>query len=131
MGTSGWYLKRSCRRRGSGTPLSDPSTYDSWSNVSEYRRAADTMGTQAWNENQEGGVCIGTVVLTLNFRSCFVSASFGRGHPFSIHFALAFFSCDQKFSLMTLSLTWILRALDTLISMSGSREYTGTTSNSV
>ena len=80
------------------------------------------MGTQAWNENQEGGVCIGTVALTLNFGSCFAPASFGRGCPLSIHFALAFLSYDQKFSLTTLSLTWILRALDTLISMSGSRE---------
>ena len=80
------------------------------------------MGTQAWNENQEGGMCIGTIALTLNFGSCFAPASFGCGRPFSIHFALAFFSCDQKFSMMTLSLTWILRALDTLISMSGSRE---------
>ena len=131
MDTSGWYLKRSCRRRGSGTPLSDPGTHESWSIVSEYQRAADTMGNQAWNENQEGGVGIGTIALTLNFGSCFAPASFGHGRPFSIHFALTFFSCDQKFSLTTLSLNWILRALDTLISMSGSRDHTRTTSNSV
>ena len=70
--------------------------------------------------------CRGSVTLTLNFGSCFAPASFGRGRPFSIYFALAFFSWDEKFSWTTLSLTWILRTLDTLISMSRSRKYTGT-----
>ena len=120
----------SCRRRGLSTPSADPEKHESRSIISEYRRAADTMASQALNGNHEGVVCRGLVVLTLNFGSCFTPASFGQGRPFSIHLALAFFNWDLKFLVTTLSLTWILRALDILISMSGSREYTRTTSNS-
>ena len=69
--------------------------------------------------------------VTLNAGSCFAPPFFGRGLPFSIHFGLAFPSCDRKFSVTSFSLTWMLRAMDTLISMFGSREYTGMTSNSV
>ena len=69
--------------------------------------------------------------ITLNVGSCFAPPFFGRSLPFSIHFALAFLSCDRKFSVTTLSLTWMLRALDTLMSMSGLREYMEMTSNSV
>ena len=122
---------RSCRRRGSSTPSADPEKYESQSIDSEYQQAADTMASQTLNENHEAMVCRGSVALTLNFGLCFALASFGRGHPFSVHLALAVFTWDLKFSVTTLSLTSILRALDTLISMSGSREYTRTTSNSV
>ena len=92
MGTSRWYLMRSCRKRGSSTLLADPEKYDSRIIVSEYQWAANTMATQALNGNHEGVVCRGSVALTLNFGSYFAPASFGLGRPFSIHLALAFFS---------------------------------------
>ena len=66
----------SCRRRGSSTPLADPEKYESRSIVSEYWWATDMMATQALNGNHEGVVCRGSVVLTLNFGSCFAAASF-------------------------------------------------------
>ena len=122
---------RFCQRRGSGTPSADLEKHESRSIVNGYRRAANTKASQVLNRNHEGMVCKGLVNHTLNFGSYFAAASLARGHPFSIHLALAFFSWDLKFSVTALSLTWILRALDTLISMSGSREYTGTTLNSV
>ena len=131
MGTSGWCLTRSCQKRGLGTPSADPEKHESRSIVSGYQRAADTKASQVLNGNHKGVVCRGSVDLTLNFGSYFAPANLGRGHPFSIHLALAFFSWDLKFSMTTLSLTWILRALDTLISMLGFREYTGTTLNSM
>ena len=43
--------------------------------------------------------------VTLNAGSCFVPPFFGQSLPFSIHFALAFPSCDWKFSVTTLSFT--------------------------
>ena len=68
------------------------------------------------------------LVHTLNIGSCLAPAFFGQSRPYSSHLAIAFLSWDLKFSVTTLSLTWMLRALDTLISMSRSR---GTTSNSI
>ena len=99
--------------------------------VSECRRSANTECNHNFYQNCIMEGCSGSCKFTLNVGSYLAPTFFGRSRPFSIHFALAFFNCNLKFSVITLSFTWMFKAFDTLINMLGSHEYMETTSNLV